>query len=647
MRELFKLNPFFWKYRNLLFGGFVFIIFTNIFAVYAPALIGEGVNAMREADESFLMPLREGASESDVFGQQATGPWPRSIQWIRQLFGLGTSGDYNLQSKSDVISWIASMALFQAALFMLAYLIKGVFLFFTRQTIIVMSRKIEYDLKAKIFDQYQRLDASFYKTHDTGDLMNRISEDVSKVRMYLGPAVMYTLNLAVLICLVVGVMLYIDIQLTLFALLPLPFMSVAIYRVSKRINLQSEAVQRRQSGLSTFVQQHIAGIRILQSFHREDDAADRFTSQADDYKQYVLRLVKTEALFMPIIVLLVGLSTILTIYIGGRRVIAGELELGHIFQFIFYVNLLTWPFASVGWVTSLVQKAEASMLRINAFMEAEPSIKSPELATVQTTHLEENSQATDLRNFAFRDVSFTYPETGIEALRNVSFDIKPGEIVAITGRTGSGKSTAAQLAMRIFDPTSGEVALNEKGLKAWQIDAFRKVTGYVPQEVFLFSDTIENNIAFGLDLSTVSQEAIQSAAQEAHVAHNIEGFELGYKTLLGERGVNLSGGQKQRISIARALIRKPQLLVLDDCLSAVDTETEDFILKSIRRACKESAVIMVSHRVSCIRGADRIVVLDQGRMAEYGTPEELVKANGLYATMVKQQAWGAEPPVTP
>lgn len=639
MRELLKLNPYFWKYRYLLLGGFVFIIFTNIFAVYAPALIGEGVNAMRQADESFLTPLRDGAAESDVFSAEPAGQWPRSIQWVRQMVGIGADGEYRLRSKKDVFAWMASVALFQAALFMLAYFIKGIFLFFTRQTIIVMSRKIEFDLKAKIFNQYQRLDTSFYKANDTGDLMNRISEDVSKVRMYLGPAVMYTLNLAVLICLVVGVMLFIDVQLTLFALLPLPFMSIAVYQVSRRINRQSEAVQRKQSGLSTFVQQHVAGIRILQSFHREEDASNRFTHQANDYKQHVLKLVKTEALFMPIIVLLVGLSTILTIYVGGRRVIAGELELGHIFQFVFYVNLLTWPFASVGWVTSLVQKAEASMLRINAFLESKPTVRSPENPLVDAQE--------QVTHFAFKDVSFTYPETGIQALSGISFDVKPGEIVAITGRTGSGKSTAAQLAMRIFDPSEGEITLNDQALKDWQIDAFRRVTGYVPQEVFLFSDSIENNIAFGLDQADVSQDKIINAAREAHVAHNIESFEHGYQTLLGERGVNLSGGQKQRISIARAFIRKPRLLVLDDCLSAVDTETEDFILKSIRRACKDSAVIMVSHRVSCIRGADRILVLDQGRMIEYGTPQDLLEAKGSYANMVQQQTWGEAPPVNP
>lgn len=643
MRELLTLNPFFWKYRLLLFGGLVFIGLTNLFAVYAPALIGEGVNALRDADQEFLAPLRDGTSASEVFGEGRSRNWPRSLEFIREWTGA-QSGNDALQSKEDVFRWIALIALFQAGLFMLTYLIKGIFLFFTRQTIIVMSRRIEFDLKAQIFDQYQRLDAAFYKVNDTGDLMNRISEDVSKVRMYLGPAVMYTLNLAVLIFLVVGVMLYIDVQLTLFALLPLPFMSLAIYRVSSKIHHQSEEVQKQQSGLSTFVQQHIAGIRILQSFHREANAAERFETRADDYKSHVLRLVKTEALFMPIIVLLVGLSTILTVYVGGRRVIAGELELGHIFQFVFYVNLLTWPFASVGWVTSLVQKAEASMKRINAFMEVEPAIHS---SSLPKDPIPSGNPPSNSGEMVFHKVCFTYPETGIEALKGISFSVKPGEIVGITGRTGSGKSTAAQLAMRIFDPTGGTIALGNQPLHEWPMHQFREMTGYVPQEVFLFSDTIANNIAFGLESAEASYEMILNAATDAHVAHNIDGFKHDYDTLLGERGVNLSGGQKQRISIARALIRKPQLLILDDCLSAVDTETEDFILKSIRQEGQSSAILMVSHRISCLRGADRVVVLDQGRMVEYGTPEELSQAGGLYANMVAQQAWGTDPDVTP
>ena len=630
MRELLKLNPYFKKYPLLLLGGVIFIFFTNVFAVFAPALIGEGVNALREADEIFLDPLRSGMAEADVFEAAPEISYPGTLSKLQSWSGELLEAPKKADSKQDVLNWMGRIAALQALLFLLAYLIKGTFLFFTRQTIIVMSRRIEFDLKGKIFDQYQRLDAAFYRANDTGDLMNRISEDVSKVRMYLGPAIMYTINLAMLIILVVSVMVYIDWKLTLFALLPLPLMSLAIYFVSTRINVQSEAVQKKQSGLSTFVQQHIAGIRVLKSFQREKDASQRFAGIADDYKNSVLRLVKTEALFMPIIVLLVGLSTILTVYVGGLRVISGELEVGHIFQFVFYVNLLTWPFASVGWVTSLVQKAEASMRRINAFMEAEPAIQAPD-------ELAKGVEPAPNEGLTFDRVSFTYPETGIEAVKNLSFQLIPGKILAVTGRTGSGKSTVAQLAMRIFDPHEGQIAFDGIPLQQWPLNEFRSETGYVPQDVFLFSDTIQRNIAFGLPEEDSMMREVQSAAEQAHVAHNIEAFEQKYDTLLGERGVNLSGGQKQRISIARALIRKPKLLILDDCLSAVDTETEEAILQSIRNQGDSTAVLMVSHRISSIRGADHVVVLDQGKLIEEGTPEALAQANGVYARMVQQQ----------
>ena len=633
MRELWKLNSLIKRYPQLLLGGVVFIFLTNVFAVYAPSLIGEGVNALKDMDSAVLEPLREGAKEEALFSEPIRMDLPPSLRWISSVFAPDAEISL-IASKDNALAWMKQLALWQAGLFLLAYLIKGIFLFFTRQTIIVMSRRIEFDLKGKIFDQYQRLDASFYKANDTGDLMNRISEDVSKVRMYLGPAIMYTLNLTMLIFLVVGVMVYIDWQLTLFALLPLPLMSVGIYLVSTRINRQSEAVQRQQSGLSTFVQQHIAGIRVLKSFQREHDATERFTEAADLYKMNALKLVKTEALFMPIIVMLVGLSTILTIYVGGQRVIAGELEIGHVFQFVFYVNLLTWPFASVGWVTSLVQKAEASMKRINAFMEATPVIQSAPSETAYS--------ADKLEEITFDKVSFTYPETGIAAAKDVSFTIKPGQIVAITGRTGSGKSTLAQLAMRIFDPESGEIRINGKSLPEWNLTSFRSLCGYVPQDVFLFSDTIQNNIAFGIEGGDASLDDVKAAALEAHVAHNIEGFQKGYQTLLGERGVNLSGGQKQRISIARAFIRRPQVLILDDCLSAVDTETEETILNSIRKQGKESAVLLVSHRISSIRGADHVLVLDAGQVVESGHPNELASAGGPYARMVEQQSQQGE-----
>ena len=630
MRELLKLNPYFKKYPLLLLGGVIFIFFTNVFAVFAPALIGEGVNALRDADEIFLDPLRSGMAEADVFEAAPEISYPGTLSKLQSWSGELLEAPKKADSKQDVLNWMGRIAALQALLFLFAYLIKGTFLFFTRQTIIVMSRRIEFDLKGKIFDQYQRLDAAFYRANDTGDLMNRISEDVSKVRMYLGPAIMYTINLAMLIILVVSVMVYIDWKLTLFALLPLPLMSLAIYFVSTRINVQSEAVQKKQSGLSTFVQQHIAGIRVLKSFQREKDASQRFAGIADDYKNSVLRLVKTEALFMPIIVLLVGLSTILTVYVGGLRVISGELEVGHIFQFVFYVNLLTWPFASVGWVTSLVQKAEASMRRINAFMEAEPAIQAPD-------ELAKGFDPAPNEGLRFDRVSFTYPETGIEAVKNLSFQLIPGKILAVTGRTGSGKSTVAQLAMRIFDPHEGQILFDGIPLQHWPLNDFRSETGYVPQDVFLFSDTIQRNIAFGLPEEDSMMREVQGAAEQAHVAHNIEGFEQKYETLLGERGVNLSGGQKQRISIARALIRKPKLLILDDCLSAVDTETEEAILQSIRNQGESTAVLMVSHRISSIRGADHVVVLDEGKLIEEGTPEALAQANGVYARMVQQQ----------
>jgi len=631
MRALWSLNPYFWKYKWHFAGGVMFILLTNVFAVYAPALIGEGVNVLRDVENFVLAPLRDGTPQAEVF-QADSKPvsLPTSLQRLAEWTGgedawLPESG---WGSRDAVFRWVIAVAILQAALYVLVYLIKGIFLFFTRQTIIVMSRHIEFDLKARIFDKYQILDAGFYKQNDTGDLMNRISEDVSQVRMYLGPAVMYTLNLAALIALTVSTMLYIDLELTFYVLLPLPLMSLAIYRVSSRIHEQSTEVQERQSAISTFVQQHIGGIRILQSFHREADAAMRFTEASEIYKTERLRLVKTEAMFMPIIVLLVGLSTILTIYIGGLRVIDGALELGHIFQFVFYVNLLTWPFASVGWVTSLVQKAEASMSRINEFMLAEPDVLSGS----------RTGDADPEVHMVFDHVGYVYPETGIEAVRDLSFELRPGKTLAITGRTGSGKSTVAQLAMRIFDPTSGEIRLQGEPLATWDLEAFRSMTGYVPQEVFLFSDEIGENIAFGLALSNANEleTQIEQAAKDAHVAHNIEGFPKGYATLLGERGVNLSGGQKQRISIARALIRKPQFLILDDCLSAVDTETEEHILEAIANQEGNPAVLIVSHRISSIRHADEVVVLDGGHVVEQGAPADLLAQKGLFFELSEQ-----------
>ena len=622
MKALLALNPLIWKYRGRLFLGMVFVVFTNMFAVWAPSMIGEGVNALNEANTHFLVPMAEG--QSPTLDQLEL---PRTLAFLANTLGWAWQGLDAPTSRETVLDFVLWVGALQAVFYLLAFLVKGGFSFLTRQTIIVMSRLVEYDLKRDIYGHYQVLDSSFYKRHDTGDLMNRISEDVSHVRMYLGPAIMYSMNLVVLVALVVTVMLSIDPVLTLFALLPLPFMSLGIYFISANIHRKSDARQKAQSRVSSFVQQHIAGIRVLKSFNRERDAAERFDDETAAYKVRVLDLVKVEAMFMPLIVLLVGLSTILTIYVGGQRVVGGHLELGHIFQFVFYVNLLTWPFASVGWVTSLVQKAEASMNRILDFLDATPAVMSPDAGGRK-----DGLSASPA--LEFDRVSWTYPDTGIQALNNVSFTLQAGETLGITGRTGSGKSTVLQLAMRMMDPQEGRISLDGTPLPEWDLDAMKQDLGYVPQDVFLFSDTIGRNIAFGQ--GNAGEHKVRQAAQDAGVRQDIEGFEHGFDTMLGERGVNLSGGQKQRISIARALVKSPRILFLDDCLSAVDTETEDAILAAIQKQ-EASCTLMVSHRLASLRNADRILVMDEGKIVESGTPDELLAAGGLYATMFEQQ----------
>ncbi len=642
MKALRTLNPLFWKYRNRLIAGFVFIIFTNGLAVFAPALVGEGINVLREAYVNYLEPVANATNETEitaVFERNKSIELPQILATISDWIGISSDWDGEVNSMKDVHRLVIVIAIFQAILYLISFLIKGIFLYFTRQTIIVNSRIMEFDLKKRIYAHYQKLDASFYKANDTGDLMNRISEDVSKVRMYLGPAVMYSLNLAALIILVVWIMLTIDVTLTIYALLPLPLMSVGIYFISTKINKLSDAVARKQSDISSFAQQHISGIRVLKSYAREAKSAIRFEQESDEYKSHVLKLVKVEALFMPIIILLVGLSTVLTVYVGGLRVMEGQLELGHIFQFIFYVNLLTWPFASVGWVTSLVQKAEASMARILHFLDTEPEIVSEsnvKSGAENNFEAEYNPSA----GLVFKDVGFTYSETGIKALEGINFTLEPGTTVAITGRTGSGKSTILQLVMRMMDPTEGSISFKGAELGIWKLDKYREHTGYVPQDVFLFSDTIENNISFGVKefkSKEREKERITESALDAGVLEDIKGFEHGFETLLGERGVNLSGGQKQRISIARALIREPELLILDDCLSAVDVITEKHILGRLKKGNDARSTLVVSHRISTIKDADLILVIEEGQIVERGTHQELIRTGGLYAEMDKKQ----------
>jgi len=581
--------------------------------IYEP--MNDAKSAALEAGEEF---------DRDAFLVGKAIEIPESIQWVSDSMGLDVSVAENINNYDTLSKALIFMAFLLAMLYIVIYLIKGVFLFFTRQTIIVMSRLIEFDLKNAIFDQYQRLSLGFYKRNNTGDLMNRISEDVSKVRMYLGPAVMYTLNLGVLIVLVVYEMVSIDLELTLYSLLPLPFMSMGIYYVSSIINKRSDAVQFQQSKLSTLVQETMSGIRVLKAYHREDYSTQNFQSASDGYKVKVLDLVKVEALFMPIIVLLVGLSTILTIYIGGMKVINGQLDLGAIFQFVFYVNMLTWPFASVGWVTSLVQKAEASQARINEFLDEVPEIMN-----------EADGRSEIKGEITFDRVGFTYPESGIAALKDISFTIHPGETLAIIGRTGSGKSTLANLISRQFEATTGQILVDGKLIREVNLNDLRSSIGAVPQEVFLFSESIRNNIAFGLD--EVHQPRIEEAAKMADVHHNIVDFPLGYDTLLGERGINLSGGQKQRISIARAIIKEPKILIFDDCLSAVDTATEEVILSNLKVIMKDKTSVIISHRVSSIKHADKIIVLDQGELIESGTHDELIDRKGAYYELYQKQ----------
>jgi ATP-binding cassette subfamily B protein len=511
-------------------------------------------------------------------------------------------------------------------LYMFFSLCSGFFLFLMRQTIIVMSRLIEYDLKNEIFDQYQKLDFLFYKKNKTGDLMNRISEDVGQVRMYLGPGIMYTLNLIVLFILVILEMVKISPTLTLYVLLPLPFMSFMIYKVSSKMNQLSREVQKEQSLMSTLVQETFSGIRVVKAYSKEKEVHHKFTSSSNSYKKKSMALIIVNALFMPTIVFLIGLSTILTIYIGGLKSYDHNISLGGILAFIFFVNKLTWPFASIGWVTSIIQRASASQTRINEFLSLQPQITNPSKASFKL-HGE----------IEFDNVSLTYENSGIEALKNISFKIHEGETLAVIGKTGSGKSSILHLLMRQLDPTNGQILIDGQPLTRLNLDEFREQSGIVTQDVFLFSDTISNNIKFGMKYNSTSQDELEKAAKQAHVHHNIIEFPDGYETILGERGVNLSGGQKQRVSIARALIRNPKLLILDDCLSAVDTETEEIILENLKDKIIRRTSLIVSHRISTIRNADRIIVIDEGKLIEEGTHEELLSKNGTYYEMYMRQ----------
>jgi ATP-binding cassette subfamily B protein len=616
MRALGHLNKYIWKYKWQFVLGTIFIVLSNGFAIYAPRLIREAFDLIEATIDAY---------KSGSFSNYNI-ELPPTLKSLNEFVNFDLSRFEDLSTSQDLIAAITTLSVALAVLYLLIALLKGIFLFFTRQTIIITSRLIEFDLKNEVFDHYQRLSLAFYRRNNTGDLMNRISEDVSKVRMYLGPAIMYSINLVVLSVLVISIMLTVNVELTIYVLLPLPVLSISIYYVSSLINQRSEKVQRQQSLLSTMTQEAFSGIRVLKAYNRQRFAQDNFARACNTYKVDSLSLVKVDALFMPAIMLLIGLSTIITIYVGGLKAISGEISLGNIAEFVIYVNMLTWPFASVGWVTSLVQQAAASQERINEFLRTQPEIVNKETAETEVHG-----------KIEFQNVSFTYPDSGIQALKNLSVKILPGQTLAIVGRTGSGKSTIANLICRNFDPTEGRILLDNRPIDKVNLNSLRSNIGYVPQDVFLFSDSIKNNIAFGLNAEDVSEQVVLDAAEAAHVRHNIEEFPAGFKTLLGERGINLSGGQKQRVSIARALARKPQILIFDDCLSAVDTETEEIILGNLKKEMRDTTTILISHRVSTVKLADLSLVLDHGEVVERGTHDSLLDHQGAYYELYQKQ----------
>ncbi|MEC7128261.1 MAG: ABC transporter ATP-binding protein [Bacteroidota bacterium] len=580
MSELFYLNKYLKRYKWHLILGFIFIICSNYFGVYMPKIIDDA------ADQLTLFLNSEIKENNDLW----------------------------------------SIGLHLVGLYMLFSLLKGIFLFCTRQTIIVMSRHIEYDFKNDIFLKYQQLNLSFYKQNRTGDLMNRISEDVSKVRMYLGPAIMYTLNVVVLFVMVITFMIYKNAELTFFVLLPLPILSFIIYKVSAIINKKSEITQKKQSRITSFVQEMFSGIRVLKAYNRSRYFAKQYDQETEDYKRASLSLALVNALFLPSIILLIGLSTIFTIYLGGLKSIHQELDYGDIVQFIFYINMLTWPFASVGWVSSLVQRAAASQKRINEFLLIEEKVIN-----------DGKNNLIKLEKIAFNQVNFNYQTKSDFNLRHLEFEINSGQSLGIFGSTGSGKSTVANLITRLYEIDNGHFVINETDVKEFELDSFRKLIGYVPQDVFLFSDTIYNNIAFGLNENDVDLKDVKHAAKLAGIYDEICRFEKSFDTKIGERGVTLSGGQKQRIAIARALIRKPQLLILDDCLSAVDTDTSSKIQQQLSSVYPDQISIQISHRVSQLSHCNHIIVLDNGQIVQQGKHADLITQEGYYQSIYNKQ----------
>ena len=598
MKHLKALNQYFWKYRYRLFLGILFIVVSNYFAVLAPQVTGYVFDVVQRA-----------------FGIEQKKS-PVQYDWLVTWF-------ITFAEQHKTISVIALCGI---TILVLA-LIRGIFMFLMRQTIIVMSRHIEFDQKNAIFQHYLTLDINFYKTHSTGDLMNRMAEDVSRVRMFTGPAIMYFINLVSLISLSVYYMVKKDPLLTLYVLAPLPILAVTIYVVNTIINKKSERIQALLSDLTTNAQESYSGIRVIKSFVQEKAMFGFFDKNSEEYKENAIALAKTEALYFPSMTLLIGLSTLLTIMIGGIYAINDPIgtKIGTIAEFVMYINMLTFPVGAIGWTASMIQRAAASQKRINEFLHTEPAIVNPPKAVKPTLQ----------GNIVFDNVDFVYPNTGIQAITGFNLHIKKGQKIAIIGHTGSGKTTIAQLLLRMYDPSKGKISIDGADLRQMDMQELRRQISYVPQDVFLFSDTITNNILFSPGIA--NKELASTAARFASVEKEIDGFHDKYETMVGERGVTLSGGQKQRISIARALAKDPQIVVFDDCLSAVDARTEKEILGNLGLYLQHKTAIIITHRIFTLFDFDSIVVLDEGKIVEAGTHDELLSNNGLYAYLYEQQ----------
>ncbi|MGO1595347.1 MAG: ABC transporter ATP-binding protein [Sphingobacterium sp.] len=586
MKDLAYLNKFFYKYRWRMIPGVIFVVISNFFGILPAQVIREAFDLVK--DNIDLYRLYDGFERQDI---------------IYQLF-----------SKSLLFFGLIVLAL---------ALLRGIFLFLMRQTLILTSRHIEYDIKNEIYQHYQNLDFTFYRKNNTGDLMNRATEDVNQVRNYLGPAIMYAINTLVLSVMIIYAMYNVNATLATYSLIPIPIISILILFVNKVINRRSERIQRQLSRLSSFVQETFSGIRVIRTYTREQDKMDAFKSESNRYRDISLNLVRVQAVFFPLIIFLIGFSTIVTVYVGGLEVTRGNITAGNIAEFIIYVNQLTFPAMSLAWVTSLIQRAAASQKRINEFLDThseihEGSVSAPLKGDIRVSNL-----------------SFTYPDTGIKAVDDISFHIPAGKTMAIIGKTGSGKSTLANLLMRMFDADHGQIEYDGNNVKSLKMKSLREQIGFVPQSVFLFSDTIARNVAFGLD--NVDMKVVEQATKDAAVYDNIIGFEDGFQTHIGERGITLSGGQKQRLSIARALVKDPNILMFDDCLSAVDTATEERILRNLGRIMDGRTSIIIAHRISTIKNADHIIVLDQGRVIEEGTHQELLALGGEYTSLNEKQ----------